>query len=89
MGQIVTGFAMEQTHGLVVHSVVSVTKWLIKDSLSLLVHTESSVLTFFAKKMRGAFALQKLLSFFRQKLAVVLHIIYSTAKEKRKLDTFK
>ena len=53
--------------GPVVQSIVSLTKSLVSDSLSLLVHLKSSVLIFFAEKMGGAFALQKLLTFFRQK----------------------
>ena len=45
--------------GPVVQSIVSLTKSLVNDSLSLLVRLKSSVLIFFAeKKMRGAFALQ-------------------------------
>ena len=61
--------------GPVVQSIVSLTKSLVNDSLSLLVSLKSSVLIFFAEKMRGAFALQKLLTFFRQKMAVFLCII--------------
>ena len=53
--------------GPVVQSIVSLTKSLVNDSLSLLVRLKSSVLIFFAEKMWGAFALQKLLTFFRQK----------------------
>ena len=61
--------------GPVVQSIVSLTKSLVNDSLSLLVRLKSSVLIFFAEKMWGAFALQKLLTFFRQKMAVFLCII--------------
>ena len=43
--------------GPVVQSIVSLTKSLVNDSLSLLVRLKSSVLIFFAEKMRGAFAL--------------------------------
>ena len=43
--------------GTVVQSIVSLTKSLVNDSLSLLVRLKSSVLIFFAEKMRGAFAL--------------------------------
>ena len=42
--------------GPVVQSFVSLTKLLVNDSLSLLVHLTSSVLIFFAEKMWGAFA---------------------------------
>ena len=41
--------------GPVVQSIVSLTKSLVNDSLSLLVCLKSSVLIFFAEKMRGAF----------------------------------
>ena len=58
--------------GPVVQSIVSLTKSLVSDSLSLLVRIKSSVLIFFAEKMRGAF---KLLTFFRQKMAVFVCII--------------
>ena len=50
--------------GPVVQSIVSLTKSLINDSLSLLVRLKSSLLICFAEKM------QKLLTFFRQKMAV-------------------
>ena len=59
----------------VVQSIVSLTKLLVNDLLSLLVRLKSSVLIFFAEKMWGAFAVQKLLTFFRQKMAVFLCII--------------
>ena len=42
--------------GPVVQSIVSLTKSLVSDSLSLLVRLKSSVLIFFAEKMWGAFA---------------------------------
>ena len=53
--------------GPVVQSIVSLTKSLIKDSLSLLECIKSSAQTFFANKMRGAFALQKLFNLFGKK----------------------
>ena len=53
--------------GPVVQSIVSLTKSLVNDSLSLLVRLKSSVLISFAEKMWGAFALQKLLTFFSAK----------------------
>ena len=40
--------------GQVVQSIVSLTTSLVNDSLSFLVHLKSSVLIFFAEKMRGA-----------------------------------
>ena len=61
--------------GPVVQSIVSLTKSLVNDSLSLLVRLKSSVLIYFAEKMWGALELQKLLTFFRQKMAVFLCII--------------
>ena len=48
----------------VVQNIVSLTKSLVNDSLSLLVRLKSSVLIFFAEKMRGAFALLVLVPFF-------------------------
>ena len=53
-----------EQQGPVVQSVVSLTKSLVNDSLSLLVRLKSSVLIFFAEKMGGAFALQKMAVFF-------------------------
>ena len=61
--------------GPVVQSIVSLTKSLVNDSLSLLVCLKSSVLIFFAEKMWGTFALQKLPTFFWQKMAVFLCLI--------------
>ena len=49
--------------GPVVQSIVSFTKLLVNDSLSLLVRLKSSVLIFFAEKMWGAFALQYVWNF--------------------------
>ena len=40
---------------------------LVEDALSLIVFTESIALTVFAEKLWGAFAMQKLLTFCRQK----------------------
>ena len=64
-------YAVFKHQGPVVQSIVSLTKSLVNDSLSPLVRLKSSVLIFFAEKMR----LQKLLTFFRQKMAVFLCII--------------
>ena len=41
--------------GPVVQSIISLTKSLVKDLLSLLVHIKSSALISFADEMRGAF----------------------------------
>ena len=59
--------------GPVVQSIISLMKSLVSDSFSLLVRLKSSVLIFFAEKLWGA--LQKLLTFFRQKIALFLCII--------------
>lgn len=48
---------MEFPHqGPVVKSIISLTKSVVEDSLSLPVHMESLVLTFFVEKLSGAFA---------------------------------
>ena len=48
--------------------IVYLTKSLVKESLSLLVHIKSTVVSFFfAEKMRGAFVLLKLFIFFGKK----------------------
>ena len=56
--------------GTVVQSIVSLTKSLVNDSLSLLVRLKSSVLTFFAEKMSA----KAPHIFFRHKMAVFLCI---------------
>ena len=61
-------------HGPGVQSIISLMKSLVKDLLSLLVHIKSSVLIFFAEKVRGAFALQKLLTLFQKKNSVLCAI---------------
>ena len=55
-------------------SIIILQQLLVKDVLSLPVHIKSSMLIFFDEKMRGAFALQKLLIFFCQKMATFLHV---------------
>ena len=65
--------------GLVVRSIVSLTKSLVKNSLNLTVLTKwIAVIIFLAEKLSGAFALfavQKLLTFFSKKWQCFLRII--------------
>ena len=65
--------AVEQL-GPVVQSIVSLTSSLRVISLTVLADSIYSILIFFAEKMWVAFALQKLLTFFQQKISAYLHI---------------
>ena len=60
--------------GPVVQSVVSLTSSLRVISLTILADSIYNILIFFAEKMWVAFALQKLLTFFQQKILAYLHI---------------
>ena len=60
--------------GPVVQSVVSLTSSLRVISLTVLVDSVHNILIFFAEKMWVAFALQKLLTFFQQKISEYLRI---------------
>ena len=60
--------------GSVVQSVVSLTSSLRVISLTVLADSIHNILIFFAEKMWVAFALQKLLTFFQQKISAYLHI---------------
>ena len=60
--------------GPVVQSVVSLTSSLRVISLTVLADLIHSILIFFAEKMWVAFALQKLLTFFQQKISAYLRI---------------
>ena len=60
--------------GPVVQSVVSLTSSLRVISLTVLADSIYNILIFFAEKMWEAFALQKLLTFFQQKISAYLHI---------------
>ena len=60
--------------GPVVQSVVSLTSSLRVISLTVLADSIHNILIFFAEKMWVAFALQKLLTFFQQKISAYLHI---------------
>ena len=60
--------------GPVVQSVVSLTSSLRVISLTVLADSIYNILIFFAEKMWVAFALQKLLTFFQQKISAYLCI---------------
>ena len=60
--------------GPVVQSVVSLTSSLRVISLTVLMDSIYNILIFFAEKMWVAFALQKLLTFFQQKISAYLRI---------------
>ena len=60
--------------GQVVQSVVSLTSSLRVISLTVLADSIHNILIFFAEKMWVAFALQKLLTFFQQKISAYLRI---------------
>ena len=59
--------------GPVVQSVVSLTSSLRVISLTVLADSIYNILIFFAEKIWVAFALQKLLTFFQQKISSYLH----------------
>ena len=60
--------------GPVVQSVVSLTSSLMVISLTVLADSIYDILIFFAEKMWVAFALQKLFTFFQQKISAYLRI---------------
>ena len=60
--------------GPVVQSVDSLTSSLRVISLTVLAYSIHNILMFFAEKMWVAFALQKLLTFFQQKISAYLRI---------------
>ena len=62
--------------GPVVQSVVSLTSALRVISLTVLTDSIYNILIFFAEKMWVAFALQKLLTFFQQKISAYLRITW-------------
>ena len=69
-----------RTKGLVpvvhgIYGIFSFTESLGKDLLSLTVITKLVAIIFFAEKMLGSFALQKLLTFVMQKMLEFLHTI--------------
>ena len=65
------------SQGPVVQSVVSLTSSLRVISLTILTDSIYNILKFFAEKMWVAFALQKLLTFFQQKILAYLRITWS------------
>ena len=64
----------KEYQGPVVQSVVSLMNLLRVISLTVLADSIYNILIFFAEKMWVAFALQKLLAFFQQKISAYLHI---------------
>ena len=64
----------KQHQGPVVQRVVSLTSSLRVISLTVLADSIHNILIFFAEKMWVAFALQKLLTFFQQKISAYLRI---------------
>ena len=65
---------LNSNQGPVVQSVVSLTSSLRVISLTVLADSIYNILIFFAEKMWVVFALQKLLTFFQQKISVYLRI---------------
>ena len=65
-----------KAQGPVVQSVVSLTSLLRVISLTILADSIYSILIFFAEKMWVAFAVQKLLTFFQQKISAYLRITW-------------
>ena len=63
-----------QIQGPVVQSIVSLTSSLRVISLTVLADSIYNILIFFAEKMWVAFALQKLLTFFQQRVLAYLRI---------------
>ena len=61
----------KKQEGPVIQSIVSLTESLVKDSLSLLVCTQSSMLIFLADKISGTFALCKSSSHFFRKIKLM------------------
>ena len=64
----------DEKQGPVVQSVVSLMSLLRVISLTVLADSIYNILVFFAEKMWVAFALQKLLTFFQQKISAYLRI---------------
>ena len=65
---------MQSDQGPSVQSIVSLTSSLRVISLTVLADSIYNFLIIFAEKMWVAFALQKLLTFFQQKISAYLHI---------------
>ena len=69
-------FGFSRVQGPVVQSIVSLTSSLRVISLTVLADSIYNILIFFAEKMWVAFALQKLLTFFQQKISAYLRITW-------------
>ena len=69
------------SQGPAVQSVVSLTSSLRVISLTILADSIYNILIFFAEKMWVAFAVQKLLTFFQQKISAYLRITYVNFNE--------
>ena len=63
-----------KVQGPVVQSIVSLTSSLRVISLTILVDSIHNIMILFAEKMLVAFALQKILTFFQQKISAYLRI---------------
>ena len=74
LGSILGFIQTVKAQGPVVQRVVSLTSSLRVISLTVLADSIYNILIFFAEKMWVAFALQKLLTFFQQKIPAYLHI---------------
>ena len=72
--RICSGLQGWKGQGPVVQSIVSLTSSLRVISLTVLADSIHNILIFFAEKMWVAFALQKLLTFFQQKISAYLCI---------------
>ena len=70
--EIITVTGPDFDQGPVVQSVVSLTSSLRVISLTVLADSIYNILIFFAENMWVAFALQKLLTFFQQKISAYL-----------------
>ena len=71
---ISTQHLAQQHQGPVVQSIISLMSSLRVISLTVLADLIYNILIFFAEKMWVAFALQKLLTFFQQKVSAYLRI---------------
>ena len=71
---IITKLDLNKDQGPVIQSIVSLTSSLRVISFTVLADSIYDILIFFAEKMWVAFALQKLLTFFQQKISAYLHI---------------
>ena len=75
--------------GPVVQSVVSLTSSLSVILLTVLADSIHNILKFFAEKMWVAFALQKLLTFFQQKISAYLRITGTNGPRVLSFNTYR